>query len=149
VTPGSPVLGPKCLKEVVMGDVEKGFLEADVITEGTFGYENIPNPLPPEPPGAIALWEEPNKVTFWVSTQSSYNDKFILFFVLGRTVEVRTHGATCGASYGSKYMSWQVQCYAALLSRATGSPVKFVFTKKNTSPLSCYDLGRVCEQRWA
>ena len=130
VTPGSPILGPKSLKEVVMGDVEKGFREADVITEGTFGYENIPNPLPPEPPGAIALWEEPNKVTFWVSTQSSYNDKFILFFILGRTVEVRTHGATCGASYGSKYMSWQVQCYAALLSRATGSPVKFVFTKE-------------------
>jgi CO/xanthine dehydrogenase Mo-binding subunit len=130
VTAGSPVLGPKSLKEVVMGDVEKGFREADVITEGTFGYENIPNPLPPEPPGAIALWEEPNKVTFWVSTQSSYNDKFILFFVLGRTVEVRTHGATCGGSYGSKYMSWQVQCYAALLSRATGSPVKFVFTKE-------------------
>ena len=31
-----------------MGDVEKGFQEADIITEGTFGYENIPNPLPPE-----------------------------------------------------------------------------------------------------
>ena len=56
-----PFFGPKSLKEVVMGDVEKGFEEADVITEGTFGYENIPNPMPPEPPGAIALWEEPNK----------------------------------------------------------------------------------------
>ncbi len=46
VTPGVPFFGPKSLKEVVMGDVEKGFIESDVITEGTFGYENIPNPLP-------------------------------------------------------------------------------------------------------
>ena len=41
VTPGVPFFGPKNLKEVVMGDMEKGFEEADVITEGTFGYQNI------------------------------------------------------------------------------------------------------------
>ena len=27
-------------------------------------------------------------------------------------------------------MSWQVQCYAALLSRATGKPVKLILTKE-------------------
>jgi CO/xanthine dehydrogenase Mo-binding subunit len=130
VTPGVPFFGPKSLKEVVMGDVEKGFQEADVVTEGFFGYENIPNPLPPEPPGAIALWEEPNKVTLWVSNQASYMDKIVLFHVMGRKVEVRSIGGPCGGSYGSKYMSWQVQCYAALLSRATGKPVKLIFTKE-------------------
>jgi xanthine dehydrogenase molybdenum-binding subunit len=130
VTPGSPMFGPRNLREVVMGDVEKGFEEADVITEGTFGYENIPNPLPPEPPGAIALWEEPNKVTVWVSNQASYMDKVTLFHVTNRQVEVRTIGGPCGGSFGSKFMSWQVQCYAALLSRATGRPVKLIFTKE-------------------
>jgi len=130
VTPGVPFFGPKSLQEVVMGDVEKGFREADVITEGTFGYENMPNPLPPEPPGAIALWEEPNKVTLWVSNQASYMDKITLFHVMGRQVEVRTIGGPCGSSFGSKFMSWQVQCYAVLLSRATGKPVKIVFTKE-------------------
>ncbi len=130
VTPGSPMFGPRNLKAVAMGDVEKGFQEADVVTEGTFGYENIPNPMPPEPPGAIAMWEEPNRLTVWVSTQSSYMDKVLLFLVLGRTVDVRTHGAQCGSSYGSKFMSWQVQCYAGLLSRATLKPVKLIFTKE-------------------
>src|SRR5450631_597287 len=67
VTPGFPAYGPKSLKEVVTGDVEQGFREADVISEGTFGYENIPNPIPPEPPGAVAIWEEPNRVNIWVS----------------------------------------------------------------------------------
>jgi xanthine dehydrogenase molybdenum-binding subunit len=113
-----------------MGNVEQGFKEADAVTEGTFSYENIPNPLPPEPPGAIALWEEPNKVTVWVSNQASYMDKITLFHVMNRQAEVRSIGGPCGGSFGSKFMSWQVQCYAALLSRATGKPVKLIFTKE-------------------
>ena len=101
VTPGTPAFGRQCLTEVVMGDVEQGFGEADVISEGTFGYENIANPIPPEPPGAVALWEEPGKVTLWVSNQASYLDKIILFHVFGRKVVVRTHGAACGGSFGT------------------------------------------------
>jgi xanthine dehydrogenase molybdenum-binding subunit len=130
VTPGVPFFGPKSLKEVVMGDVEKGFAEADAITEGTFGYENLPNPLPPEPPGVIALWEKPNKVTVWVSSQGSYMDKITLTHVMDRQVDVRSIGGACGGSFGSKMMSWQVQTYAALLSRATGKPVKYVMSKQ-------------------
>jgi xanthine dehydrogenase molybdenum-binding subunit len=130
VTPGVPFFGPKNLKEVVMGDVERGFGEADAVAEGTFSYENMPNPLPPEPPGAIALWEEPNRLTLWVSNQFSYMDKIFLFHVTNRQVDVRTIGGPCGGSFGSKYMSWQVQCYAALLSKATGKPVKLILTKE-------------------
>ncbi|RJR39568.1 MAG: xanthine dehydrogenase family protein molybdopterin-binding subunit [Desulfobacteraceae bacterium] len=130
VTPGVPFFGPRSLKDIVMGDVEKGFQEADVITEGTFGYEGIPNPLPPEQPGVIALWEEPNRVTLWVSNQASYMDKFTLFHATNRTVQVRTIGGPCGGSYGSKFMSWQIQSYAALLSRATGKAVKMVMKKE-------------------
>jgi CO/xanthine dehydrogenase Mo-binding subunit/aerobic-type carbon monoxide dehydrogenase small subunit (CoxS/CutS family) len=130
VTPGTPFFGPKSLKEVVMGDVKKGFAEADVVTEGTFSYQNLPNPLPAEPPGAIALWEGPNKVTLWVSNQSPYMDTVTLFHVTNREVEARTIGGPCGGSFGSKFMSWQVQCHAALLSRATGRPVRLVLTKE-------------------
>jgi xanthine dehydrogenase molybdenum-binding subunit len=129
-TPGMPTFGPNSLTEVVMGDVEQGFAEAEVIAEGTFGYENIPNPIPPEPPGAVALWEEPNKVTLWVSNQASYLDKLILYGVFGKQVEIRTHGAACGGSFGTKLLSWPVQSYATLLSRATGRPVKVIFTKE-------------------
>jgi len=126
----APVLGPKSLTEIVMGDVEKGFAEADVITEGTFGYENIPNPLPPESPSAVALWQEPNKVTVWVSNQQVWLNKKILSEIFGDNVEVRAIGGPCGGSYGSKVMSWQVQCYAAALSKATGKPVKVCFSKE-------------------
>ena len=130
VTPGVPFFGPKNLKEVVMGDVEQGFAEADVITEGTFGYEGIPNPIPPESPGAIALWEEPDKLTVWVSNQSPYMDKILLWHIMEKKVEVRTFGGPVGGSYGSKQMSWVTQCHAALLSKATGKPVKLCMTKE-------------------
>ncbi len=130
VTPGIPFFGPKNLKEVVMGDTEKGFRDADVITEGTFGYEGLPNPLPPEPPGVIAQWEKPNKLTIWVSNQASYMDKIILHHIMERKVDVRSIGGPCGGSFGSKMMSWMLQTHAALLSRATGKPVKLVMTKK-------------------
>ena len=129
-TPGTSAFGPKSLKYVVMGDVEQGFREADVISEGTFGYENIPNPIPPEPPGAVAVWEEPDRVSLWVSNQASYLDKILMYHVFGKKVEVRTHGLACGGSFGTKIMSWPVQTYATLLSRATGRPVKVVFSKE-------------------
>lgn len=130
VPAGTPFFGPSCLTEIVMGDVAQGFSEAEVITEGTFGYENLPNPIPPEAPAAVALWEEPNTLTVWVSSQTPYMDQITLFHVFGREVRVRTIGCACGGSFGSKLMSWVVQAQAALLSRATGCPVKLALTKE-------------------
>ncbi len=131
ILPGGTIIyGPNCLKGVTRGDVEKGFREADVITEGTFGYENIPNALPPETVGAIALWEEPNKVTLWATTQAPYMDKVTLFHVFNRQLDIRSIGVHCGGSFGTKIMCWQVQSYAILLSMATKRPVKVVFTKE-------------------
>jgi xanthine dehydrogenase molybdenum-binding subunit len=113
-----------------MGDVEKGFEEADVIAEGRFGYENIPNALPPESVGAIAIWEEPNKVTVWGTSQAPYMDKITLFHVFNRQLDIRTIGPQCGGGFGTKIMCWQVEGYAILLSRATKRPVKVVFSKE-------------------
>ncbi len=130
VQPGTAWFGPECLTGVRMGDVERGFAEADVVVEGACGYENIPNPLPPEPPGVIAQWEEPNRVTLWVSSQASYQDKVVLYYAFGREVEVRTIGGPCGGSYGSKLMSAQLVLQATALSRATGRPVRLVMSKE-------------------
>ncbi|MBN2041570.1 MAG: xanthine dehydrogenase family protein molybdopterin-binding subunit [Spirochaetes bacterium] len=130
LTPGTPIFGPECLYNINKGDIQKGFEEADYTAEGTFGYENIPNPVPPEPPGAIALWEDPDKVTLWVSNQAPYMDKITLFHVFNREVEVRTIGNPCGGSFGTKVVSWQIQAYATLLSRATGRPVKLIYSKE-------------------
>ena len=130
VPAGTIIYGPNCLKGVVMGDVEKGFAEADVITEGTFGYENIPNALPPESIGAVASWEEPNRVTVWGTSQAPYMDKVTLFHVFNRQIEIRSIGSQVGGGFGTKFTCWQVQAYAVLLSRATKRPVRVIFTKE-------------------
>ena len=62
-----------------------------------------------------------DKLTIWVSNQASYMDSVVLTHIMGRKVAVRSIGGPCGGSFGSKFMSWQVQCYAALLSRARES----------------------------
>ena len=121
--------GPKTLHEVVMGDVEKGFREADFIAEGTCSYENITNPLPPEPPGVIADWESLSKLNIVVASQSAPQNRMNTQQRLIKSVDVRSIGVQCGGSYGTK-TSLLVQIgYAAALSRATKRPVKIYYTK--------------------
>ena len=78
----------------------------------------------------MALWEEPNRVTVWGTTQAPYLDKVTLFHVFNRQVEIRTVAPQCGGGFGAKIMCWLVQSYAVLLSRATRHPVKVMFTKE-------------------
>ncbi|HOE17726.1 MAG TPA: xanthine dehydrogenase family protein molybdopterin-binding subunit [Syntrophorhabdaceae bacterium] len=131
ILPGGTIIyGPNCLKGVVRGDVEKGFAEAEVIAEGTFGYENIPNAIPPESVGAVAQWQDPDKVTIWGTSQAPYMDKVTLFHVFNRDVDIRSIGSHVGGGFGTKIQCWQVEAYAILLSKAAKRPVKVAFTKE-------------------
>jgi CO/xanthine dehydrogenase Mo-binding subunit len=131
ILPGGTIIyGPNCLKGVVRGDVETGFSEADVITEGTFGYENIPNALPPESVGATALFEEPDKVTVWGTSQAPYMDKVTLYHVFNRKFDIRSIGSHVGGGFGTKIQCWLVESYAVLLSRASRRPVRVLFSKE-------------------
>jgi CO/xanthine dehydrogenase Mo-binding subunit len=127
---GTPIYGPDCLQGVVHGDIDRGFAEAEVVSEGTFGYENTPNALPAESVGAVAIWESPNKATIYGTSQAPYMDKVTLFHVFNRQLEIRSIGHHVGGSFGTKFMCWQVQAYAIILARATGRPVKVMFTKE-------------------
>lgn len=127
---GTPIYGPKCLTGLALGDVDQGFAEADATAEGTFSYENMPNALPPESIGAVAVWEPPNRVTIYGTSQAPYMDKVTLFHVFNRELEIRSIGSHVGGSFGTKFMCWQIQSYAIVLARATGRPVKVVYTKE-------------------
>jgi len=125
-----PGFGPKSLEEIAMGDVEQGFKEADIIAEGTYAYENIPNPLTAEPPGAIAVWEGPDHLTVWSSAQNPYWEGVLLYLRMGRKVHVRYRGTHCGGSYGTRLMSWQLILYAALLAQTAKRPVKICYSRE-------------------
>lgn len=131
----------KLLQNVVKGDVEGGFAEADEIVEGTAFYECFPNPLPPEPPGVIAYWENPDKLVAYVPAQSISLNKYLAqpFFRMVNTQFISTQ---CGGSYGTKNANLTPIGYAAELSRATRRPVKIYYTKEEH--LAAYSLRISC-----
>jgi CO/xanthine dehydrogenase Mo-binding subunit len=124
-----PAYGPKSLKELALGDVEKGFKEADFISEGTYGYERVPNPLPIEPPGVIARWEGPDRVTIWSAIQSASWHRFVMLSMMGFP-EIRSISTHCGGSFGSKNYALMPCFYAAALAKETGRPVKVYYSKE-------------------
>ncbi|MGD8882002.1 MAG: xanthine dehydrogenase family protein molybdopterin-binding subunit [Desulfobacterales bacterium] len=125
----APVFGPDTLSTIEIGDVEKGFADSDFISEGTFSYENIPNPLPIESPGVIAEWSEPNHLTVWSATQCVSWHRYMMLSKMGFP-DIRTIGTQCGGSFGSKNYSAQPMLYAAALAKTTGRPVKVCFSKE-------------------
>ncbi|HUV52060.1 MAG TPA: molybdopterin cofactor-binding domain-containing protein, partial [Dehalococcoidia bacterium] len=119
----------KLLQNVVRGDVEKGFAEADVIIEGTGSYECFPNPLPPEPPGVIAYWENPDKLVVYTASQSVALNKYIGQPFIGMA-DMQVISTQCGGSYGTKNANLTPIGYAAVLSRATRRPIKLYYSKE-------------------
>ena len=126
---GFPAFGPKSLNELVFGDVEKGFKEADFISEGVYAYDTAPNPLPIEPPGVIARWEGPDKLTVWSATQSVSWHRFVMLSMMGFP-EIRSISTHCGGSFGSKNYAFLPCFYAAALAKKTGRSVKVYYSKE-------------------
>ena len=134
---GCPFFGPTHLKEIARGDVEKGFQEADVVAEGTYGYENVPNPLPPEPPGVIVKWDGPDRITVISSSQCPSMIKMKVGRYMGFP-EFRSIGVQCGGSYGSKNTPWMLVFYAAALAKVTMKAVKLYYSKEEH--FACFGL---------
>ncbi|MGA3127640.1 MAG: xanthine dehydrogenase family protein molybdopterin-binding subunit [Candidatus Korobacteraceae bacterium] len=129
LTPGCPVFGPNNLKNLTIGDADKGLTEADAVTEGNYVFENIPNPLPPESPSAIAQWTGPKSVTIWTAAHHAHMVRWKMMPKFNFD-DVRAIVGPCGGSYGSKSCSTQVVLYAAALAKVTGRPVMVNYTKK-------------------
>jgi len=125
----APSFEPDMLNHIRLGDVENGFDEADVIIEDTCGYEIFPNPLPPEPPGFIAVWETPDCLTVYTPSQSISQVRLVGIPFVGMA-DIRAISTQCGGSYGTKNANLTPMGYAAVLARATGKPVKIYYTKE-------------------
>ncbi len=126
---GAPEFGPKALQQLVLGDISKGFREADFISEGTFAYENVPNPLPPEPPGVVAQWENPGQLTIWIASQSAGMNRLVAQPFMG-LLDVRAISTQCGGSYGTKNGNLIQIGWAAALAKVAGRPVQIYLTKE-------------------
>jgi len=112
-----------------LGDIDKGFADADVVVEGEYNSQTIHQGYV-EPHPCTVLWNQDGRITVWVSTQGAFAIRNATAAALGVPVsQVRVVPMEIGGGFGGKTVVY-MEPVAALLSRETGHPVKFVMTRK-------------------
>jgi CO/xanthine dehydrogenase Mo-binding subunit len=122
-------------RQVRLGDVEKGFAEADFIVESRFQSSPIEH-APTETTGCIAVPESDGRYTVYTNTQA-------LFFTLdnaGITLDLpfeKMHfvGGTVGGGFGGK-VDVITEPIALLAAMKTGRPVKFKYSRPEEMAIS-------------
>ena len=113
----------------VMGDIDQGFAEADVIVEREFTTSTVHQGYI-EPHTATALWNNDGRLLVWCSTQGSFNVRDTVACLLDLPVaRVRVTPMEIGGGFGGKVPVY-VEPVAALLSQKTGHPVKITMTRR-------------------
>ena len=111
-----------------IGDVEKGFAEADVVVEREFNTSTVHQGYI-EPHGCTVQWNRDGRVHIWNSTQAPFDVRDQTAGVLGLPVsQVLLTPLEIGGGFGGKWEPYG-EPVAALLSRQTGHPVKNVMTR--------------------
>ena len=137
--PGAPILkewgtnyfvyeGHHC-RRVRLGDVDKGFSEADYIVEDRYQTSPIEH-APSETTGCIAKPEADGRITIYSNTQA-------LFFTLDNAAIIlqvpfqKLHlvGGTVGGGFGGK-VDVIVEPISALAAMKTNRPVKYMFSRQ-------------------
>lgn len=113
-----------------LGEVEKGFKEADHIFEDRFVTSQHCH-VCPETHGCVANWDPTGRLTIWVGTQSPFPHRMQYARTLDIPVgKVRVVNMTVGGAYGSKYEMHPIEPIAAHLSKLTGKPVMITLSRE-------------------
>ena len=112
-----------------LGDVEKGFAEADVIVEREFETETVHQGYI-EPHASTAVWSPKGRLTIWTCTQGAFGIRSETAAVLAiPESKVRVIPTEIGGGFGGK-LTCYLEPVAAVLSRKSGRPVKIVMDRK-------------------
>lgn len=111
--------------EVLKGDLEQGFAQADVVVEDTYHTPSSEHAFI-EPECSLAQMVD-GGVEIYVGSQIPFSDREQVAAALGLTVDqVRIIGTVVGGAFGGKE-DIAGQIHAALLAQATGRPVKVLY----------------------
>ena len=112
-----------------IGDVEKGFAEADFILEGDYEVPKVQQ-AHIEPHVAITYWDEDDRLVIRTSTQVPFHTRRILAPVLGLPVKrIRVIKPRIGGGFGGK-QEILMEDVPAHLTIATGRPVRYEYTRE-------------------
>ena len=113
------------------GDIEKGFQGADHILEDTYILPRI-HPGYMEPEASLAVWEEDQNITVWVSSQHPFTDQEFIAAALDLPVgNVRVKSGVIGGAFGGKEDS-SLSILAALGAWAIKGAVRLVNTRRES-----------------
>jgi putative selenate reductase molybdopterin-binding subunit len=111
-----------------IGDVEKGFSEADEIIEGEYEVPKVQQ-AHIEPHAVVTYWDEDDRLVIRTSTQVPFHVRRQIAPVLGLPVKrIRVIKPRIGGGFGGK-QEVQIEDVAAHLTIATGRPVRFETTR--------------------
>jgi CO/xanthine dehydrogenase Mo-binding subunit len=110
---------------IVLGDVERGFEEADRVFEHRFRTGMVHQGYL-EPRAALAAWDASGQVTVWSNTQLPFEIQTTLAEILELPPSrIRVIVTAIGGGFGGK-LRLGVEHLAALLARRSGAPVRIV-----------------------
>ena len=116
---------------LVEGDVEGAFAEADLVVEREFRSQRVA-PVPLEPRSMIARWDPAGpELTLWISHQAPH----MLRTGLSRFMDlpesaIRVVAPDVGGGFGAKLILYPEDVVAAVASRLSGKPVKWVSDRR-------------------
>jgi len=118
-----------------IGDIQKGFADADVIVEGEY-FTQVQTHSALETHGFVVDWK-PEEVTVYASTQgtSSVRDEFAAVFKLPKS-KVRVITEYMGGGFGAKFGAGNEGVVAANLSRKANAPVKLMLDRRQEHMVS-------------
>lgn len=112
-----------------IGDVNKGFEEADEIFEYSYDVPKVQQ-VHIEPHVAISYWDEDDRMVIRTSTQVPFHARRILSPVLGIPIKrIRIIKPRIGGGFGGK-QEVLVEDVVGHLTIATGKPVKYEYTRE-------------------
>jgi len=116
-------------RQFAMGDVEKGFAEADVIVEREFQTSRYHQGYI-EPHNGTAYWAEDGHLSVWASTQGLFGVRNSMAEILSLPVsQITVHPVEIGGGFGGK-LGVYLEPLAALLSKKTHKAVKMTMTRE-------------------
>jgi len=112
-----------------IGDVERGFAEADRIFEAEYRVPKVQQ-AHIEPHVVVTYWDEDDRLVIRTSTQVPFHTRRILAPVLGLPVRrIRVIKPRIGGGFGGK-QEVLIEDVAAHLTIATGRPVLYEYTRE-------------------
>ena len=112
-----------------LGDVEKGFREADVVVENDYETQTVHQGYI-EPHVATASWSTDGRLTVWTSTQGAFGVRAATCGILELPESlVKVVPMEIGGGFGAKGVTYLAPV-VAVLAKKSGRPVKIAMSRK-------------------